>query len=92
MGAGGAVQILVGRGFDAGHCNHDEADRTPPLERSPPSATLTKSSGFGAKKEKPVGNRPGRLTVERGMRKHLKLLPRILVKIGIKVKITIVRK
>jgi hypothetical protein len=35
---------------------------------------------------------PAGLLVETAMLRHLKLLPKIVVKIGVKVKITIIRK
>jgi hypothetical protein len=51
------------------------------------------SSGIRFKTKKPAGNRPSRLTQRRkAMRRHRDFLPRILVKIGVKVKIVIVRK
>nr|WP_294516482.1 hypothetical protein [uncultured Rhodopila sp.] len=55
-----------------------------------PSVNL--SSDIIVRMAKPAGNCPGRLTCgERGMM-QLNLLPDILVKIGVKVKIIIVRK
>jgi hypothetical protein len=54
---------------------------------------LTICSDAACIKKKPVGNEPNRLT--RGeivMVVHRNLLPKILVKIGVKVKITVIRK
>jgi hypothetical protein len=53
---------------------------------------LTSHSVILAKTNKPAGNGPTGLLEELVMVGHRKLLPRIVVKIGIKVKITIVRK
>jgi hypothetical protein len=55
-------------------------------------ATLTSCSDRRFIKKKPVGIGPASLLEENVMVGHRKLLPKILVKIGIKVKITIVRK
>jgi hypothetical protein len=61
-------------------------------DRSGRAPALTNSSGLGVKKKKPVGNGPTGLLVENAMLRHLKLLLKIVVKIGVKVKIIIVRK
>jgi len=53
---------------------------------------LTNCSGFSATKKKPVGDGPAGLFVENVMHEHLKLLLRIVVKIDVKVKITVVGK
>jgi hypothetical protein len=57
-----------------------------------PEWVLTSRSDLALKTKKPVGTGPAGLLEERVMIGHRKLLPRIMVKIGIKVKITIVRK
>jgi hypothetical protein len=57
-----------------------------------PERALTSRSDLALKTKKPVGNGPAGLLEESVIFEHRKLLPRILVKIGIKVKIAIVRK
>jgi len=53
---------------------------------------LTDPSVFNVRNEKPVGRSPTGSLVETAMLKHLKLLPNIVVKIGVKVKISVIRK
>jgi hypothetical protein len=57
-----------------------------------PERVLTSRSDLARKTKKPVGTGPAGLLEEQVMLEHRKLLPRIVVKIGVKVKITIVRK
>jgi hypothetical protein len=57
-----------------------------------PERVLTSRSDLALKTSKPVGIGPAGLLEEKVMVAHRKLLQQIMVKIGIKVKITIVRK
>jgi hypothetical protein len=59
---------------------------------TPEVPALTSHSDLVRKTKKPVGNGPAGLLEEVEMVKALKLLRRIVVKIGVKVKIIIIRR